>query len=134
MQRNALPQLQSMVVVLWKLAFANVSTMVAQNGPNGLPNGLSFGEENPDLPGKRKRDSNPAMNMNGVEHGQLAENGDGTDPEVEELNTVRTREITFKALSGSVILLLKWFKLSREPRGPFVNNSRALTVYRHSQV
>lgn len=102
-----------MIVVLWKLAFANVSTMVAQNGSNGLPNGLSFGEENPDVPGRRKQNSNSAINMNGMEDGQLAENGDGTDPEVEELNAVRTREITFKALAGVLILLLKWFKLSR---------------------
>jgi len=102
-----------MTVVLWKLAFANVSTMVAQSGPNGLPNGLPFGEENPDVPGRRKQNSSSAINMNDMEHGQLAENGDGTDPEVEELNAVRTREITFKALAGVLILLLKWFKLSR---------------------
>ena len=101
-----------MTVVLWKLAFANVSSMVAQNGPNGLPNGISLGEENGDISGKRKQNTTSAMN--GGEHGQLAENGDGTDPEVEELNAIRTREITFKALAGILILLLKWFKLSRK--------------------
>ena len=101
-----------MIVVLWKVAFANVSSMVAQTGPNGLPNGISLGEESGDVSGKRQQNTSSAMN--GGEHGQLAENGDGTDPEVEELNAVRTREITFKALAGILILLLKWFKLSRE--------------------
>ncbi|KAL8782704.1 MAG: hypothetical protein Q9195_009588, partial [Heterodermia aff. obscurata] len=86
--------------------------MVAQNGPNGLPNGLSFGEDGGEAPNKRKQNSNPATGVNGMEHGQLAENGDGTDPEVEELNAIRTREITFKAISGILIMFLKWFKLS----------------------
>ena len=102
------------MVVLWKAAFAGVSDMVAQNGSNGLPNGLSFGEDNNEAPNKRKQNSNSATNINGIEHGQLAENGDGTDPEVEDLNAVRRREITFKAISGTLIMLLKWFKLSRE--------------------
>ena len=112
-KRNALPHLQSLVAVLWKVAFANVSNMVAQNGSNGLPNGLPFGEDGGEAPNKRKQNSTSAMGANGMEHGQLAENGDGTDPEVEELNAVRTREITFKTISGILILFLKWFKLSR---------------------
>ena len=88
--------------------------MVTQNGPNGLPNGISFGEEGGEAQNKRKQNSSSAMSMNDMEHGQLSENGDGTDPEVEELNAIRTREVTFKAISGIVIMLLKWFKLSRE--------------------
>lgn len=87
--------------------------MASQNGPNGQGNGASFGDDNFDGPGKRKQSSS-ALNMNGTENGQLAENGDGTDPEVEELNAVRTREITLKAIAGILIQLLKWFKLSRE--------------------
>ena len=47
-------------------------------------------------------------------NGQLAENEDGTDPVVEELNALRSREITTKAVSGVLLILLKWFKLSRE--------------------
>ena len=88
--------------------------MVAQNGSNGLPNGLPFGDDNGDVSNKRKQNSSSAMNLNGVENGQLAENGDGTDPEVEDLNAIRTREITFKVISGTLMMLLKWFKLSRK--------------------
>lgn len=86
--------------------------MVAQNGSNGLPNGFSLGEDGAEAPNKRKQNS--SMNMNGVRHGRLADNGDGIDPEVEDLNATRTREVTFKAISGTLITLLKWFKLSRE--------------------
>ena len=111
-KRNALPHLQSLIVVLWKVAFANVSSMVAQNGSNGLPNGFSLGEDSAEAPNKRKQNSS-MNNMNGVEHGRLVDNGDGLDPEVEDLNATRTREISFKAISGTLITLLKWFKLSR---------------------
>lgn len=43
----------------------------------------------------------------------------GTSPEhsaaiQEENDHTRTREITIKAVSGILILILKWFKLSRE--------------------
>jgi hypothetical protein len=35
------------------------------------------------------------------------------DPVLEELNMVRTREITSKAVVGFLLILLKWFRLSR---------------------
>lgn len=122
-----------MIVVLWKLAFANVSTMVAQNGSNGVPNAISFGEENTDAAGKRKQNASSAMISNGIENGELAEGGDGTDPEVEELNAVRTREITFKALAGTLMVLLKWFKLSRKSSIRY-NAQGRLTRLRHPQI
>jgi hypothetical protein len=34
--------------------------------------------------------------------------------EVEELDIIRLREITGKAISGTLLLLLKWFKRSRK--------------------
>ena len=110
-KRNALPHLQSLIVVLWKVAFANVSNMVAQNGSNGLPNGFSFGEENAEAPNKRKQNS--ISDMDDIESRRNAGKGHVSDPELEDLNATRTREITFKAISGTLIMLLKWFKLSR---------------------
>ena len=110
-KRNALPYLQSLIVVLWKVAFANVSNMVAQNGSNGLPNGFSFGDENAEAPNKRKQNS--ISDMDDIEHRRGAGKGNVSDPELEDLNATRTREITFKAISGTLIILLKWFKLSR---------------------
>ena len=62
-------------------------------------------------------------------NGQLAENEDGTDPVVEELNALRSREITTKAVSGVLLILLKWFKLSREClHVPIVGLRKSLTI------
>ena len=84
--------------------------MVAQNGSNGLANGFSFGEENAEAPNKRKQNS--ISDMDDIEHLRGAGKGHVSDPELEDLNATRTREITFKAISGTLIMLLKWFKLS----------------------
>ena len=100
-------------MVLWRALFSNVSALVAQNGQNGMPNGISFGEEG-DAPGRKRTNPNSSANINGLANGQLSENEDGTDPAVEELNAVRSREIISKAVSGVLLMLLKWFKLSRE--------------------
>lgn len=64
--------------------------------------------------GKRRANANSSVNVNGMANGQLAENEDGTDPVVEELNALRSREITTKAVSGILLILLKWLKLSRK--------------------
>lgn len=45
-------------------------------------------------------------------------NGGPTDrlaePSVDELDNIRLREITSKAVSGTLLLLVKWFKRSRK--------------------
>lgn len=113
-KRNSLPFLQSLVIVLWKVTFANVSALVSQtNGPNGLQNGFPFAEDTADSQGKRRTNPNSAVQANGLPNSQLFENADGTDLAVAELNALRAREITSKAVSGILLMLLKWFKLSR---------------------
>lgn len=93
-----------------------MSTMVADNGQNGVPNGMSFSEDGAnDAQGKRKTNPNSSANLNGMANGQLAHNEDGADPAVEGLNETRLREISSKTVSGILLLLLKWFKLSRKP-------------------
>lgn len=55
--------------------------------------------------------------MNGVPHGdggRAAGAGDGPELSPEEVDAARTREITTKAMSGILILLLKWLRLSRK--------------------
>lgn len=90
--------------------------MTQSNGQNGIPNNLSLVEDSSDAaPGKRKVNGASAVHLNGLANRQLANNNDGTDPAVEELNAVRLREVTSKAVSGVLLMLLKWFKLSREP-------------------
>lgn len=39
---------------------------------------------------------------------------DNTEPSPEELDAARTREITAKAVSAIMLLILKWLKLSRK--------------------
>lgn len=103
------------MVVFWKFVFGHVSSLVAQNGRDGLQTGMSFPEDGSnEAQGKRRVNNNSSVNINGMANGQLAENEDGTDPVVEELNALRSREITTKAVSGVLLILLKWFKLSRE--------------------
>jgi len=98
-------------MVLWRVLFGNVSALVAQNGQNGI----SFGEDGPgDGLGKRRTNPNSSANINGLANDQLADHEDGTDPVVEELNAVRSREISSKAVSGVLLILLKWLKVSRK--------------------
>lgn len=100
-----------MVIVLWKVAFANVSALAQNSGSNGASNGFLLGDE-ADGP-KRKTNPSSAVELQGLKNGVLSESEDGADPVIEELNSIRTREITLKAISGSLIMLCKWFKLSR---------------------
>ena len=75
---------------------------------------MPFPDDGPnEAQGKRRVNTNSSANISGMANGQLAENEDGTDPVVEELNALRSREITTKAVSGILLILLKWFKLSR---------------------
>ena len=128
-KRNSLPHLQSAVIVLWKAVFANVSALAAQsNGQNGIPNNTSFAEDNGEAAqGKRKGNGASAIHLNGLANGQFADNDDGTDPAVEELNSTRLREVSSKAISGVLLMLLKWFKLSRES-STFAGNCTSATA------
>ena len=72
--------------------------------PN-VPNGLQTGFESPEEQAQDKLDGK----VNGTET-----NSRNDSPALENLNTVRSQEIMGKSVSGILILLLKWFKLSRE--------------------
>ena len=98
------------MIVLWKVAFANVSALAQGSGSNGAFNGF-LNEETDGA--KRKTDPSSAVELNGLQNGLLSDNEDGTDPVIEELSSTRTREITLKAIAGSLVSLCKWFKLSR---------------------
>ena len=60
-----------------------------------------------------KSNANLAKQMGGLVNGNHSEN-ETADPTVVELNLMRLREITSKAIAGILLMLLKWFKLSRE--------------------
>ena len=127
-QHNALPDLQSFVIVLFKELFQNVQSLINQNGPNGAPNGISEDAVN-DGPNKRRTNPNSSANLNAMVNGHLTEDDDGTTPAIETLNDLRSREVSSKAVSGILLVLLKWFKLSRKTSVPQPFLSSELTIY-----
>ena len=67
-----------------------------------------------DGPGKKKTNPNSSASLNGMANGALGEVGDVPATAIEGLNEIRSREISSKAVSGILLVLLKWFKLSRK--------------------
>ncbi|KAF1844548.1 N1221-domain-containing protein [Cucurbitaria berberidis CBS 394.84] len=98
--RNALPNLQSLIIVLIKAILAHVTALVTQSsGANGLQSGFQFQDNQHGTTAGRP-------DMNGV-------NGhSNTVATNEELDTMRTQEVLDKAVTGTLILLLKWLKVS----------------------
>ncbi|RAL08333.1 FAR11/STRIP family protein [Aspergillus homomorphus CBS 101889] len=94
--RQSLVHLQSLTIVFLKIILTNVSAMVNQaNGQNGQGTGDNYSQAN----------GYPSA----LNHGS----GDRSiEAAIDELDNVRLREITSKAISGSFLLLLKWFKRS----------------------
>ncbi|KAF2878391.1 hypothetical protein BDV95DRAFT_624852 [Massariosphaeria phaeospora] len=106
--RTALPFFQSVIIVLIKAILAHVTALVTQaNGPNGLQSVFQFQD-----------------NQNGTTAGRPDTNGVnghcGAATTNEELDTMRTQEILDKAVSGILILLLKWFKVSHILKFEFI--------------
>jgi hypothetical protein len=121
-QRNALPNLQSLIIVLIKAILAHVTALVTQSsGANGLQSGFQFQD-----------------NQNGTTSGRPDMNGiNGHSNPVatnEELDAMRTQEVLDKAVTGSLILILKWFKLSRKLITSHCNALPLILFRRHSQV
>ncbi|KAI0592434.1 Protein required for hyphal anastomosis [Pyrenophora tritici-repentis] len=96
--RVALPNLQSLIIVLIKAILAHVTALVTQSsGANGLQSGFQFQDQNGTAAGR--------PDMNGF-------NGHTTVATNEELDAMRTQEVLDKAVTGTLILILKWFKAS----------------------
>ncbi|KAK3071299.1 Factor arrest protein 11, partial [Teratosphaeriaceae sp. CCFEE 6253] len=101
--RESLPHLQSVVVVLMRAAMAHVTDLNARNsaqnggGGGGLQAGIQFAEPN----------------GNGLPNGTAHRNGagDGIENSADEIDHLRSQEIQAKALTGILLLLLKWFKV-----------------------
>ncbi|KAH8431377.1 FAR11/STRIP family protein [Aspergillus melleus] len=94
---QALVHLQSITIVFLKVILTNVSAVVNQaNGPNNQSMGEGYGSVN----GYATGYSNNII-------GEL-----NSEAAIDELDNLRLREITGKAISGSLLLLVKWFKRS----------------------
>ncbi|KAG8625907.1 hypothetical protein KVT40_006308 [Elsinoe batatas] len=93
--KQSLPHLQSYVIVSLKAVLKLVTDLVAANGGRmSVPNGY--------------------QDQNGL---PTTENGSSGHPDdnlntLDQIDNMRNQEITNKALTGSLLLLLKWFKLS----------------------
>ncbi|KAI9158689.1 Striatin-interacting protein [Paramyrothecium foliicola] len=103
--REALPHLQSLVIVLLRPILVNVTAIVAQQPPQGPPG----------MPGRGTNQSvngaGPGVQRPGEAAGQIPMQ-ELPEPSPEEVDAARTREITAKAMTGILLLLLKWLRLS----------------------
>lgn len=109
MQETALPQLQSMIIILMKGVLNHVTACIAPtNGQQhpGMPNGN--GRVNGGPGPNRAHDM--GAGMNGMHNGDYHEASS-----LEDLDSIRAREIESKAATGIILLLLKWLKISRMP-------------------
>ncbi|KAL4803296.1 hypothetical protein BDV18DRAFT_145590 [Aspergillus unguis] len=93
---HALVHLQSIVIVFLKIVLTNVSALVNSQG-NGQ--NAASGSESFIGPSGGPSFNNDSEDLN-------------CDATIDELDNIRVREITGKAISGSLLLLLKWFKRS----------------------
>lgn len=102
-QSEALPQLQSLVIVLLRavVAIAVNALVPPTNGQQQQPIGVG---QKPNGVGRGQDGSNA---VNGVPKNEIL------SPSDEEIDAARGREISAKAVTGTMVLLLKWLKLSR---------------------
>lgn len=113
---SALPHLQSLTVVLLRAVLDNVTALILQptNQPAPNTNGLQTAFQSevnlragvpamqrrppPQQPNQPNENQPPPFDVNSLS--------------VDEVEAYRQREITLKAISGIVVILLKWFKVS----------------------
>jgi len=69
-------------------------------------------------------------------HGVNGSTGFFPDTSIDELDNIRLREITGKAVSGTLLLMLKWFKRSRKFLSHVYSiiTAAMLTYYRYFEI
>ena len=99
---HALPDMQSFVIVLMKIMLSNVQDIAIRNGnftdPNSGTNGLHRSKSNSNVTAQTLPMPPPPPKP--------------TEMSIEDLDNIRSREISQKAISATLFLLLKWFKIS----------------------
>lgn len=107
-----MPNLPSFVFVLMKTIYEYVQKLTVKNGgaapsapnPNGA-NGLV----------KNKSNLSISQQSTGLSASSASVNSSGhTFTSIEELDDVRSSEISHKAVSGLLLIMLKWFRISRK--------------------
>ncbi|KAI0119451.1 N1221-domain-containing protein [Daldinia grandis] len=103
----ALPQLQSLVIVLMKSILFNVTACIA------LP---TNSQQQSQIPGGNQPRVNGGPGTNRSQDSSMGANSstnpDGSDSSLEDLDATRCREIELKAATGIILLLMKWLKIS----------------------
>ncbi|KAL2415361.1 hypothetical protein ABEF91_005095 [Exophiala dermatitidis] len=100
--REALPDLQSLVIVMMKVMLTNVQDIALRNGGFQDPaqaSGLNRSKMNANMTTNQSLPMPPPPPR-------------PADMTLEDLDNVRSREISQKAVSGAIFLMLKWFKMS----------------------
>jgi hypothetical protein len=98
--RDGLPNLQSIVMVLMKSILGNVTSLITQAaGQASVQSGFHFQDS-----GNGTAEHRP----NGDPQQDIAKLGQ------DELDKMRGEEIAAKAVTGILLVLLKWFKVSRQ--------------------
>ncbi|KAK4147186.1 uncharacterized protein C8A04DRAFT_24984 [Dichotomopilus funicola] len=111
--QEALPQLQSLVIVLLKQITLMTSNLVSPQTANGPPSARPLGGGPQGQQGQQNQQGQqglPSNGLNGVPGGKNG--GDPNSPLDGDVDELRSREIAAKAVTGTLILLLKWLKLS----------------------
>lgn len=88
-----------------RVVLANVTAFITmpQRGQDPQGNGR-MGQAG--MPMFRSQESSAGLNGSGIH--------DSPDLSLEDMDQVRARELEGKALTGTLLLMLKWFKISRE--------------------
>ncbi|CZR60220.1 probable Protein required for hyphal anastomosis (HAM-2) [Phialocephala subalpina] len=106
--QDSLPHLQSLVIVLLKAVLANVTALITQ--PMGQQQSLA-----PGFRSEVNLRANAAQGQNRQQDPANIPLPNPIDPSelpIDEIEALRSREITAKAVSGILLILLKWFKVS----------------------
>lgn len=99
---QTLPNLQSLVIVMMKVMLTNVQDIAIRSGnlqDTGQAGGLNRTRSNPNMAQNQTLPMPPPPPR-------------PEEMTLEDLDNVRSREISQKAVSGAIFLLLKWFKVS----------------------
>ncbi|CAL3966151.1 unnamed protein product [Diplocarpon coronariae] len=106
--QDSIPHLQSLVIVLLKAVLANVTALISQ------PMGQQQGQPPPFRSDANQRSNGPQGQNRQQDPASipLPTPIDCSELPIEEIEAMRSREITAKAVSGILLTLLKWFKVS----------------------
>lgn len=101
---EALPDLQSLVIVLMKVMLTNVQDIAVRNTQlqesQSLQGALNRSKSNNNLNNAASAIPNPPSPPR------------PNEMPLEDLDSIRTREVSQKAISACIFLMLKWFKIS----------------------